>query len=90
MEVRNNNQKQPSSVRGNRARCINYSSCPLCYGCRNCNSKDYDCLECEREDNLRGRKYNVCNTKLHEAWKINKIITKNTIKLDIDDMEENE
>lgn len=73
--------KQPSMVRGNKIRCINYSQCPMCYGCRAYDSRDIECQECKLEDiNVHRRKnYNICNTQLHEAWKINKIMTKNTV-----------
>lgn len=74
------NQKQPNQVRGNKIGCINYQMCPLCYGCRNYNSNDPDCVICKQEgvDGTK-RNFNVCDTNLHEAWKINNIITKNTI-----------
>lgn len=78
----NNNIKQPSNVRGNKIRCINYQMCPVCYGCRAYNSRDIECIECKKEDDLKGKKYNLCNTELHEAWKINKLITKSKILLD--------
>lgn len=73
--------KQYSSVRGARSRCINYTGCPLCYGCRAYDSRDPECVECKLEDDRRGKFYNICNKELHEAWKINKIISKNKIIL---------
>lgn len=82
MNVKVNNQKQYSSVRGVQTNCINYIGCPLCYGCRAFDSRDPECKECESEDNIKGRKYNVCKKNLHEAWKINKIITKRKIIFD--------
>lgn len=75
-------QKQYSSVRGNKARCINYAGCPMCYGCRAYDSRDPECRECKQEDIARGKSYNICKTNLHEAWKINKLIGKNQINLD--------
>lgn len=77
-----NSIKTYSSVRGNRSRCINYTGCPLCYGCRSYDSRDPDCIECKKEDDERGKKYNICNKDLHESWKINKMITKNKINID--------
>ena len=81
--------KQPSSVRGNKIRCINYQMCPVCYGCRAYDSRDSECRECKKEDDIRSKKYNLCNTELHESWKINKLITKNQIHFDNDTKFEN-
>lgn len=82
MDIKTNNQKQYSSVRGNQIKCINYQGCPLCYGCRAYDSRDPECRECKLADKQKGKFYNICNTKLHESWKINKIITKNRIIID--------
>lgn len=76
------NIKQPSEVRGNKIRCINYQMCPLCYGCRAYDSRDPECLECKILDDKRGKNYNICKKNLHESWKINKIITKTSLKID--------
>ena len=46
-----------------------------------------ECVECF-EDGIRpgqNRNYNVCNTKLHESWKINRMVCKNTIEMNKDD-----
>lgn len=59
--------KQPSLVRGNQIYCINYSKCPLCYGCRSYDSRDPECVLCKQEDTQRGKNYNICKTNLHEA-----------------------
>lgn len=75
-------QKQANQVRGNKIVCINYQMCPICYGCRAYNSEDEDCLICEQEGKGANRNFNVCNTKIHEAWKINKLISKTKIELD--------
>lgn len=53
-------------------------------GCRNYDSKLEECKECF-EDGIRPgekRNYNVCNTDLHESWKVNRMICKNTIEID--------
>lgn len=76
------NIKQPNQVRGNKIRCVNYQMCPLCYGCRAYDSRDPECLGCKALDNKRGKNYNICNKDLHESWKINKIITKTSLKID--------
>ena len=79
-----NYAKQPNKVRGNIIQCVNFQMCPLCYGCRNYDSRLEECQECW-EDGIRpGEKriYNVCNTDLHESWKINRMIGKNTIEVD--------
>ena len=76
--------KQPNKVRGNIIQCVNFQMCPLCYGCRNYDSRLEECQECF-EDGIRPgekRNYNVCNTDLHESWKVNRMICKNTIKID--------
>lgn len=77
--------KQPNKVRGNKIGCINYSMCPICYGCRSYDSKYEECRECYEDgiDNSN-RNYNVCNTNLHETWKINKMITKHIINFEND------
>lgn len=77
------NQKQPNQVRGNKIKCINFQMCPLCYGCRAFDSRDPDCIIC-KEEGVDGskRNFNVCDKNLHEAWKINKIISKNLIKVE--------
>lgn len=59
--------KQPNDVRGNKIYCINYQKCPLCFGCRAYDSRDPECVECKREDNIRNKNYNICKTELHEA-----------------------
>lgn len=82
MDVRVNSVKQYSSVRGNKIRCINYSGCPMCYGCRAYDSRDPECVECKQEDLIMGKNYNICNKDLHESWKINKLISKNKINID--------
>lgn len=76
--------KQPNKVRGNIIQCVNFQMCPLCYGCRNYDSRLEECQECW-EDGIRPgekRNYNVCNTDLHESWKVNRMICKNTIEVD--------
>lgn len=75
--------KQYSSVRGSKAKCINYTPCPMCYGCRAYDSRDPECAECRQEDiNVYGKPYNICKKELHEGWKLNKLITKNKVHLD--------
>lgn len=85
----NTNIKQPSDVRGNQIHCINYQMCPVCYGCRAYDSRDIECIECKTQDDIRGKKYHICNKELHEPWKINKLITKNKILLDKNTIFEN-
>ncbi len=53
-------------------------------GCRNYDSRLEECRECF-EDGIRPgekRNYNVCNTDLHESWKVNRMICKNTVEID--------
>ena len=74
------NTKQPSDVRGNKIKCINYQMCPVCYGCRAYDSRDPECFECKAEDDAFNKRYNLCNKELHEPWKINKLISKTKVK----------
>ena len=67
MDIKTNNQKQYSSVRGNQIKCINYQGCPLCYGCRAYDSRDPECRECKLVNKQKSKIYNICNTKLHES-----------------------
>ena len=72
--------KQPNQVRENKIQCINYQICPICYGCRAYDSRYEDCVECYQDGiDESNRNFNVCNTELHEAWKINRMITKHVI-----------
>lgn len=75
------NIKKSSDVRGSKIACINYQMCPACFGCRAYDSRDEECIECKKLDNIRGKNYNICNKKLHEEWKINKLITKTQINM---------
>ena len=79
--------KQPNKVRGNIIQCVNFQMCPLCYGCRNYDSRLEECQECFEDGKSPGqnRNYNVCNTKLHESWKVNRMVCKNTIEINKDD-----
>ena len=76
------NIKQPNQVRGNKIACINFQMCPVCYGCRAYDSRDPECLICEKEGSIQKRNFNVCNKNIHESWKIDKLINKNIIKID--------
>ena len=75
------NAKQPNQVRGNRIGCINFQICPVCYGCRAYDSRDPECKICKEEGEMSKRNFNVCNTQIHESWKINNLISKNIIKI---------
>lgn len=78
--------KQPNKVRGNQIQCLSYQMCPICYGCRAYDSRLEECQICFKEgiDNT-SRNYNVCNIKIHEAWKINKMVTKHTVEFSKDE-----
>lgn len=69
--------KTVNDVRGARERCINFQSCPLCYGCRRYSSSDSDCQQCL----LENKKFNICNKDLHKDDIVAKMITKNNIKI---------
>lgn len=71
-------QKTVSDVRGYKKNCINFLSCPLCYGCRRYSSIDQECEKCYREN----KKYNICNKDLHKDDLIGKMISKNRITRD--------
>ena len=66
--------KQPNQVRGNRIHCPNYVQCPLCYGCRNYDSRITECRQCfEEGNNGQKRNFNVCNKDLHTEEALNKM-----------------
>ena len=65
--------KQANLVRGNRIHCPNYVSCPLCYGCRNYDSRLIECRECYQEGMDSKRNFNVCNKNLHTEEALNKM-----------------
>lgn len=69
--------KKPSHVLGNQIKCLKFSQCPLCYGCRSYSSSDLDCIKCTEDS-----KKNICNTTLHKSDLINNFITKTNIKFD--------
>ena len=69
--------KTKFSALGAKMNCPNFNPCPLCYGCRNYNDKYEACLKC-KEDN---KKYNTCNTNLHKADIISKMLYNNTINI---------
>ncbi len=75
--------KQPNMVRGNQISCPNYKQCPMCYGCRNYDERDPECIECFKEGvDGTSRNFNVCDTDKHEAWKLNVMVTKPKVELD--------
>lgn len=75
--------KQPSMVRGNQISCPNYKQCLMCYGCRNYDERDPECIECFKEGvDGTSRNFNVCDTDKHEAWKLNVMVTKPRVELD--------
>ncbi len=69
--------KRPEDVRGVRIKCPNFEQCPLCYGCRNFNSKYVKCVTCKFE----GQKKNICDTKKHTAPLLSKMILKEKIEI---------
>ena len=73
--------KQPNMVKGNKIQCLNFQMCPICYGCRAYDSRLEECEECFKEGiDGSNRNYNVCNTNLHESWKLNQMITKHAVE----------
>lgn len=70
-------RKTPSSVRGHRMYCVNYVKCAICYGCRAYNTMDPECEIC-----AQNKKQNICNTELHKASLISKMITREKLKID--------
>ena len=63
-------QKTPHDVRGFQMKCVNYIQCPICYGCRNYNDYDPECIKCRDES----AKINLCNTRLHKSDLVNKMV----------------
>lgn len=70
-------QKTPENVRGYRIKCVNYVKCPLCYGCRNYNDYDPECIKCKDFD----KKVNLCNIKLHRNDLVSKMVTNSTLDM---------
>lgn len=69
--------KTQNSVRGHKIYCVNFQSCPICYGCRNFNSSDEECLICAKD------KHNLCrDLKKHNTKIVSKFITRSRIKFD--------
>jgi len=68
-------QKNPNDVRGMRISCPSFEQCPLCYGCRNFNSKYDDCRKCQSEN----AKQNICKTDRHRPDLLEKMIMKEKI-----------
>lgn len=66
--------KTKNDARGAREMCINFDQCPMCYGCRNYNTRDIECEECENS-----RKINICKTDLHRPDLIHKMITRTKV-----------
>lgn len=56
--------------------CINFELCPICYGCRNMDERDKDCLICKRK-----HPDNVCNRKKHKDYVIGKAVTKQSVEV---------
>lgn len=71
-----NRPKQKNDVFGRVNACVNYSECPLCYGCRNYSSSNQECLLCVEE-----RKTNICNTERHKPKPISMLVQRNKIIL---------
>ncbi len=68
--------KQRHDVRGAQINCVNFDQCPFCYGCRNYNSANLECKECETNPKL-----NICNVEKHKVEVLNKMIKRTSIKL---------
>lgn len=69
-----NRAKTINDVKGYTEKCINFTKCPLCFGCRNYNHRDPNCFIC-----LTDKKKNICNIELHKSDLISKMITKEHI-----------
>lgn len=67
-------QKTPQDVRGFQIRCVNFVQCPICYGCRNFDFRDMECLICKKDS-----KMNLCNTKTHKPDLVAKMLTRNVV-----------
>ena len=77
--------KQPNQVRGNIIHCPNFVQCPLCYGCRNYDSRLNECRQCYEEGHRPGqnRNFNVCNKNLHTEDALNRM--KHTYRIELYD-----
>lgn len=68
--------KQPNHVLGFKERCPKFIQCPICYGCRSYSTHDIDCEKC-----AVNKKRDVCNKELHRDDLIEKLISKDVIKM---------
>ena len=75
-------QKTPQDVRGYKYRCINFIQCPVCYGCRNFDFRDAECLVCQEDSKL-----NLCTNKLHRPDLLSRMILRPIVKLDAEENE---
>ena len=63
------------SALGAKNGCVNFNPCPLCYGCRNYDSRYLACDVCAMD-----AKKNICDTKKHTEEALLFMIHKDTIK----------
>lgn len=71
--------KTHHDVLGWQMNCLNYTMCPLCYGCRAYNPSYAKCQRCTADGK---KKFNVCNTELHTEKNLSLMITREVIDLD--------
>lgn len=76
-KYRNNQYKTKEDALGYRIDCINYVSCPLCYGCKNYSSAIIECEKCAAEN----PQMNICNNNLHSAKNISKMVKRMRITI---------
>ena len=68
-------QKTHRDVRGWKINCLNYTMCPLCYGCRNYTSGHLKCETCKDTN----EKLNLCDTGRHKADLVAKMVKREQI-----------
>lgn len=66
--------KTHHDVLGWQINCLWYKKCPLCYGCRNYDSKYLRCQKC-----AENKKKNICNRELHTENILNRMIAREEI-----------
>ena len=69
-------QKTVQKVRGYLINCPNFEPCPLCYGCRSYDSSVLKCQGCAEY-----AKWNICDTKKHQARLLALMIAREVIDL---------
>lgn len=59
---------------GKQHNCVNYTPCPLCYGCRAYDASWLKCRNCEQD-----KKQNICDVQRHTPKILSRMIRRSKI-----------